>query len=226
MKASEIRIDDWQRILFGNVSPLFLLEVFFRALFVYIILLFVIRLLGKRMSGQLTLTEMSIMLTLGAIVSVSMQTPNTGVLQGIVILIVALVIYRTINYTGFLSYKVETAIFGTPATLVKDGVLQLGTMTDVRISHQQLFSELRSKDIFQLGKVKRVYLEPGGSFSIILARPGKPGLPIYPPDDPAMLDHQGQGSVIVCSYCGAFYTPDHQGPCEHCHFEKYIQAID
>ena len=64
MKPEEIKLEDWQRILFGNITPLFLAEVFIRTLIMYLVLLTVVRWLGKRMSGQLTIIEMTMMITL------------------------------------------------------------------------------------------------------------------------------------------------------------------
>jgi uncharacterized membrane protein YcaP (DUF421 family) len=87
MKKDEIHLEDIQRILFGQAPPQFLLEVFIRTVVIYISLLFIVRLLGKRMSGQLTIMEMAVMLTLGAIVSVPMQMPDRGLLQGALLLL-------------------------------------------------------------------------------------------------------------------------------------------
>ena len=111
MKPEEIRLDDWHRILFGNLDPIFLLEVFVRTSIIYWLLLAVVRWLGKRMSGQLTIIEMTVMVTLGAIVSVSMQMEDRGILQGLLILFVALGLHRALNHIGFLSIKAENIHF-------------------------------------------------------------------------------------------------------------------
>jgi hypothetical protein len=66
MKKYEIHLADWQRMLFGQSPPVFLLEVLIRTIIIYVFLLFVLRWLGKRMSGQLTILEMAVMLTLGS----------------------------------------------------------------------------------------------------------------------------------------------------------------
>ncbi|RCH55308.1 hypothetical protein DJ568_09000 [Mucilaginibacter hurinus] len=75
MKKEEIDLSDIGRILLGEAPPLFLLEVFIRGLATYMFLLVIVRWLGKRMGGQITIMEMSVMITLGAIVSVPMQAP-------------------------------------------------------------------------------------------------------------------------------------------------------
>jgi uncharacterized membrane protein YcaP (DUF421 family) len=228
MKASEIKLDDWQRILFGNTSPEFLLEVLLRTIIIYVALLLIVKWLGKRMSGQLTIIEMTVMITLGAIVSVPMQMPDRGILQGILILIAALALHQALNYFGFLNPKAESIIQGKPTVLVKDGVMQLAEMDEVRVTRQQLFSDLRTKSIYQLGKLRRVYLEPAGTISIILAAEAHPGLPLFPPRDEDMLKARVNSDLQrwVCINCGTTTDNKESETCTACRQHKFIQAID
>jgi uncharacterized membrane protein YcaP (DUF421 family) len=228
MKASEIKLDDWQRILFGNTSPDFLLEVLLRTAIVYLALLLVVKWLGKRMSGQITIIEMTVMITLGAIVSVPMQMPDRGILQGLLILVAALALHRGINYIGFFNPKADEIIQGKPTVLVKDGVMQLAEMDEVRVSRQQLFSDLRTKNVYQLGKLRRVYLEPAGTISIILAKEERPGLPLFPPTDESILKARANPDLQlwVCINCGTTRDKDGPDPCAGCAKHEFVKAID
>jgi uncharacterized membrane protein YcaP (DUF421 family) len=226
MKPEEIRLDDWQRILFGNISPLFLVEVFIRTLIMYLLLLAVVRWLGKRMSGQLTIIEMTVMITLGAIVSVPMQMPDRGLLQGVLILLVALGLHRGINHLAFFSPKTNAVLQGKPTLVVKNGVIQLNEMQEVRISKQQLFSELRTKNVSHLGVVKRMYLEAAGSFSILHLKEPLQGLPVFPPNDDGILTVQKYSDepLWACQNCGCLAPVDRQ-PCKICSENLFIKAI-
>jgi len=224
MKADEIKLGDWQRILFGDVSALFLVEVFFRTLIIYLLLLAIVRWLGKRMSGQLTIIEMTVMVTLGAIVSVPMQISDRGILQGAIILVTALGLHRGVNYFSMKSRKGEKLLYGSPTILVKNGVLQLENMREVRISRQQLFSELRSKNVMNLGKLQRVYLEPSGSFTLFL-REDQFGLALFPPTDHEILSLQkGKKDEMVCQNCGTVNNTQSR-VCYNCKQDLFIAAI-
>jgi len=227
METAEIKLEDWQRILFGNTSPEFLIEVFIRTLIIYVALLLAVKWLGKRMSGQLTIIEMTVMITLGAIVSVPMQMPDRGLLQGLLILITALLLHRGITHLGHRSPKIENIVQGKPSVIVKNVVLQLAQMSADRISKQQLFSVLRSKKIFHLGKVRRVYLEPSGAFSILLAQEAHQGLPLYPPSDRDIIDNfkADYKQLLVCVNCGLMSDKEDVERCEGCHEHKFIKAI-
>lgn len=180
------------------------------------------------MSGQLTIIEMTVMVTLGAIVSVPMQMPDRGILQGLLILLVALGLHHAITYVGLLYPKAENLLQGKPTILIKDGMIQLKEMDEVRITRQQLFSDLRTKKIYQLGKLKRVYLEPGGSISIIEAAEPKPGLSVFPPKDEKIFKgaHTLGGEVWVCVNCGKLSTHNGPDPCGNCQDVDYMKAIE
>lgn len=128
MEKDEIHFGDIKRWLFGQMPPEFAIEVFIRTILIYIFLLLVVRLMGKRMSGQITLTEMAVMITLGAIVSPAMQLPDRGLLFGVVGLLIALLFQRGYNYLGVKSSKLEDITQGTLSLLVKDGELNLGEL--------------------------------------------------------------------------------------------------
>lgn len=134
MKKEEIHLDDLSRILFGQAPPEFLLEVAIRALLTYVFLLLIVKLLGKRMSGQLTIMEMAVMLTLGAIVSVPMQTPDRGILQGLLLLLCAVGFQRGISYLGYRSHRMENITQGAPSLLASNGVMHVQQMNIDHIS--------------------------------------------------------------------------------------------
>ncbi len=226
MKKFEIHLADWQRILFGQTPPVFLLEVFVRTLIIYIFLLFVLRWLGKRMSGQLTILEMSVMLTLGAIVSVAMQVPDRGITLSMFVLFCTLAFQRGLSWLGIKSARIEELSQGRISTLVKDGVLDLKEMGRCRISRQQLFGQMRSEGIFNMGEVRRVYLEACGIFSIVKMHTPAPGLTTLPRADntaPLLLQHTDD---LVCAQCGKA-SPDNTSSkdCPACGSNNWTSAV-
>jgi uncharacterized membrane protein YcaP (DUF421 family) len=227
MKKEEIHLWDVQRILFGNAPPEFLLEVFIRTLIVYLATLFVVRWLGKRMSGQISITEMAVMVTLGAIISVPMQIPDRGMLQGLLVLLCALLFLRGIHWLSFKNTKIEKLTQGDMILVVKDGLLQLKEMERARISHQQIYAALRSQNVYHLGKVKRLYLEACGAFSVYKEE-GKPGLPILPPDDGAMQSYftYSLQNEQACTNCGHIEMVKNKIQlCNNCSKDAWIKAV-
>src|SRR5947209_9600499 len=90
MHENSFNLYNWRRIVFGDAPPQFLAEIFFRSILMYIVLLLTLRLLGKRMNAQLSIMELTVMISLGAIVSLPMQSPVRGVLNGAILLLLIL----------------------------------------------------------------------------------------------------------------------------------------
>jgi len=181
MKKEEIYLWDIKRILFGQAPPGFLIEVFIRSLIIYVAAIVLMRWLGKRMNGQLTIVEYAVMVVMGATVSVPMQIPDRGLLQGFVVMLCILLFLRGINWIAFHNGRFEKLVQGEASILIKDGVLNLKELNRTKISQQQVFEMLRAKQIYHLGKVKRLYLEACGIFSVYQEEQPKPGLPLSLP---------------------------------------------
>ncbi|MCW3073915.1 MAG: hypothetical protein JWP69_984 [Flaviaesturariibacter sp.] len=225
MKKEEIHLWDIKRILFGQAPPEFLLEVLIRSLILYLAAIVVMRWMGKRMNGQLTIIEFSVMVTMGAILASPMQVPDRGILQGLTILLCTLLFLRGINWLAVKRAGFEKLLQGDVSLLVKDGIIQLNTLQKTKITHQQLFEVLRTKDIFHLGKVKRLYIEASGLFSVYTTTDDKAGLPIYPPTDSAILKSHDPSADKACCKCGWVGKPPAQMTCPVCASKEWTDSI-
>src|ERR1700710_126123 len=114
-----------KRLLMGNDPFLFLGEIMIRTLIVYLALMVAVRLLGKRMSGQITNLELAVMITLGAIVAVPMEMSDRGIFPAVVLLAGVLSLQAGLSYLGTRSLRLEQAVLGKGTVLVKDGTLQI-----------------------------------------------------------------------------------------------------
>jgi uncharacterized membrane protein YcaP (DUF421 family) len=228
MKKEEIHLWDWQRILIGEAPAEFMLEVFIRTFIIYLLLLVAVRILGKRMSANITTFEMAVMLTLGAVVSVPMQAPDRGLLQGIVVLACVLVLHRGLTLLTFRSKKLEVITQGDVSLLVKNGMIDVKELKRSAMSHEQLFAQIRNKNLRHLGQVKRVYLEACGIFSIYENTQPKPGLSILPGTDEKIRHRQQRtDNYIVCKNCGNLVAGHLKNAhtCENCGANGWDQAV-
>ena len=220
MEKDEIHFGDVKRWLFGTMPPEFMIEVLIRTILIYLILLIAVRLMGKRMSGQITITEMAVMITLGAIVSPAMQLPDRGLMLGVVGLLCALFFQRGYNYIGIKNKKAEDITQGTTSLLVKDGVLNLEELRKASLAKQQLYAMLREKKIHNLSQIKRAYFEACGMLSVFKTEGEKPGLPILPQCDEHIIDdiqQQVDHGVMACCNCGHVQlVKNKNNPCEVC----------
>lgn len=226
MDPKDIRLEDLERILFGEAPAIFLLETMFRTLLIYLFLLLVIRWLGKRMSGQLSINEMAVMLVLGAIVSVPMQVPGSGLAQGVLLLVCTLTFQRGMSWLGYHSRPFEKVAMGGPVMLVRDGTLELKEMKENRITRQLIFSELRQNGISCLGAVERLYLESSGIFSMYCSPEPQAGLSVYPPGDHGLWTGQDKAEgFLACKNCGETGRYKDGDACGNCGETDWTGAV-
>jgi uncharacterized membrane protein YcaP (DUF421 family) len=228
MDKEDIRLDDWERLLIGNNPWGFTVEIFLRTLIIYFFLVLVMRLLGKRMNAQLNITDLAVMLTLGAIASVPMQDYNAGILPGILLLVAILLLHQGLTLLSFKKRSIEELTEGKVRCVIKDGLIDTGRLEEMRISKDQIFSVLRSNGIRHLGQVKRLYSEADGQFSVFKSNEPKPGFSVYPrKDDSLPPSTEKIEEQHVCGYCGNLSTSpkDVEKSCGHCGRSEWMQAI-
>jgi uncharacterized membrane protein YcaP (DUF421 family) len=216
---------DFGRLLLGKDPAAFLLEVLLRTTAVYAFLVAVVRLLGKRMSGQLSNLELAVMITLGAIISPSIQISANGILTALVLLVTLLVMQRAIGAVCARSARVERLLFGRGSSLVEDGCLRLAAMRAALISHEQLYAVLRTRGVRQLGEVQRMYLEACGQFSVLRQEPARPGLSIVPRQDAALEHALPHASEFACEHCGQLEPARAARACLACGANAWVPAI-
>ncbi|MBT1707955.1 DUF421 domain-containing protein [Fulvivirgaceae bacterium PWU5] len=223
MQPEEIHLYDAWRIFIGQVPGAFLIEAVIRAVFVFTVLITSMRLLGKRMAGQLSRNEMIAMTSLAAATGVPIQAPDRGLLPALIIAIIVVMLGRLISRWACRSERFESLSQDKLGTLVQDSVLQLPELSRTSITRERLFAHLRSEGLTHLGQVKRVYFEAGGFFTLIRNEFARPGLTLIPTWDTEFIAEQGvSADVQVCARCGNTRTAER---CSNCHATEWQNAI-
>jgi uncharacterized membrane protein YcaP (DUF421 family) len=227
MKKEDIHFGDWSRWLFGEAPPSFLGETALRAFLIFAVMLVIMRLMGRRMKGQMSVTELAVVLTLGAVIAGPMQIPTAGLLPSVVVLVALLFMHRFTNWLAYKSRRMELVQQGDAALLVRDGRLDIPAMQRQALSQEQLFGQLRNQNIAQLGELRRVYFEANGRLSLYKLAEPQPGLSVLPEADapPAAISGPAYNKQ-VCATCGYVPSPtDHAGQyCLHCHSQNWVPA--
>lgn len=222
MDKDDIEITDWYRILFGEAPPEIIIEVAIRSIILYIVLVFIVRLLGKRTNSILTITERAVFITLGAIVAMPMHGPAHGIVIGIVVLLTVLLLQQSLTRSFFLNRKWEKLMQGKVAVLVKDAIIDVEQLEKLFFSRQQLFELLREKEIRHLGQVKRAYIEACGTLSIYKYKEPKPGLSIIPVKDIDSIITRDE-KHNACSWCGTVVEKDQVTTCPNCRHDHWVK---
>ncbi|SEJ45818.1 Uncharacterized membrane protein YcaP, DUF421 family [Deinococcus reticulitermitis] len=192
-------------MLLGDFEPLFLLEVAVRTGLMFLWLLLLLRLTGKRGLAQLSPLELAIVIGLGSAAGDPMFYAEVPLLHGMLVLAIVVGFQRLLAWLIIHSEAVETFVEGVPVELVRDGVMQLRGLERANISREDLFERLRPAGVRQLGQVQRAYFEQDGNISVFCReeRGAPAGLPVVPPWDlepptPLPQDHEGLAACLIC----------------------------
>lgn len=198
---------DLARMFLGDAPPLFLLEIVFRTALMFLWLVFLLRVTGKRGLAQLSPLELAIVIGLGSAAGDPMFYPEVPLLHAMLVLALIVVFQRLLSFLVIRSERVETFVEGTPVELVRDGVISLPALARANLSREDLFERLRVQGVRQLGEVQRVYFEQDGNLSVFSVGEDPPaGLPIVPPWDlelpPPVMAGTVHVGLLACLRCG------------------------
>lgn len=226
---------DFHRIFLGDAPTLFLLEIVFRTLIMYSYTVLLLRFLGKRGMGQLSMLELAIIISFGSAVGDPMVGAEMPIVHGMIaITVVALfqvLLERVIN----MNRKVEAIMEGSPNLVVSEGVIMWECMKRDNISKEDLFRALRGKDVQHLGEVHKAFFETSGTISVFFRSPKKvqPGLAVLPDEmvEPDQVIKEGESApqerTYCCMDCGQvqlFKKAERAGICPICEGKRWVEA--
>ncbi len=145
---------------------------FIRAIIIYVIVLIVMRLMGKREIGQLQPFELVISIMIADLASIPMADIGVPIFNGIVPILGLLCMHLVITVLNIKSVNIRKITCGKPTILMHRGKIDEEALKRERFTVSELQERLRVKDVFNLGDVEYAILETNGEISIIL-KPNK-----------------------------------------------------
>lgn len=144
-----------------------MLIIFFRSILLYILVLFVMRLMGKREIGQLQPFELTIAIMIADLASIPMADSGIPISNGIIPILGLLVMHLIISIINIKSIKAREIICGKPSILIYRGKINEQTLKKERFTINELQERLRGNNIFNLGDVEYAILETNGEVTVI-----------------------------------------------------------
>lgn len=207
----------------------FLYEIIGRSLIMFLLILLVLRISGKRGVRQLTLFEVAIVLGLGSAAGDPMFQEDIPILYAAIVLFTVILLYKLITWLASKSQFATELLEGKPMLVVKDGMFDTNQMNGMDFSKLEFFTELRNLSIEHLGQVRRALLETDGSMSVLYYSKEEIrfGLPLFPEHYQEINQTDLNIHYLACMHCGNVvgFTPIFQ-TCERCKKKKWTKAMN
>ncbi|MEJ0062815.1 MAG: YetF domain-containing protein [Alphaproteobacteria bacterium] len=142
-------------------------ELILRGAIVYVVLLVLLRIAGKRQVGELAPFDLVLLLILSNAVQNSMNGGDVSLIGGLILAIILVSIDYLISLATYRSRKLETLIEGQPQILIHNGKLYEDAMQRAKISHRELEAALRQTGCASIESVAAAVLESSGKISVI-----------------------------------------------------------
>lgn len=143
-------------------------EFVLRGGIVYVFLLLVLRVTGKRQTGQLAPFDLVLLLVLSNAVQNAMNGGDNSVLGGILSATTLISLHYLVALMTFKSKRMEVWIEGTPRTLIHNGVLDEKVMREELLTRHELAAALRAAGCADLRHVHVATLENNGQITVSL----------------------------------------------------------
>ena len=142
-------------------------QVIVRVSTIYLFLLVVLRVAGKREIGQLGPLELLTMLLISETVSPALTAEDDSVTTAMIASGTLVVLTVLIAAGTYASSKLERLIEGEPRVVFENRELKADVMRGERITRSELDSALRKQGLRSLDQVEKATVEPNGELSFI-----------------------------------------------------------
>lgn len=132
----------------------------------YLVLIIIIRLLGKREVGEISVFDLVIILLVADIATLAITDEWSLVIPAILSLFALLILQKVIAIISLKFPKFRRVIDYTPSIIIYDGKLNIKEMKKQSYTVEDLISQAREKGVMDLIEIQMAILESTGQLSI------------------------------------------------------------
>ena len=167
-----------------------MITILIRTLIIYITLIITMRMMGKRQIGELEITDLVTTLLISEIASLPITNPEIPILHAIIPMIVLLVLEILSSVILIRLPILKNLVSARPTVIIHRGNLDQSALRELRMSLDELMSEIRQQGLTDLSQVDCAILEKNGNLTVLpkakYAQPTTEQLGISAEDDALM----------------------------------------
>jgi uncharacterized membrane protein YcaP (DUF421 family) len=175
-KAPVVFWDEWQDMA----------RVAGSAVLMYVAVIVILRVAGKRTLSQLNLFDWVVTVAVGSMVATTVLSPSVSLAAGVTGIGTLVALQFLVAFLEARNSKLDVLVKAEPRLLVHRGQLRYDAMREERITEREVMQALRQHGFASPAEVTALVLETNGSLSVIrgdaaeqderaLARLGEPG---------------------------------------------------
>lgn len=143
-----------------------MIVVFIRAVILYLLIIFSMRLMGKRQIGELQPSELAVTILISNIATLPVEDMTMPLFTGIIPIITLACLDVIMSWLGIRSKRLRNLTCGKPVVIISNGIIDREKMEEIRFTPDDLMETLHSKDIFDISEVQFAVVETTGAVSV------------------------------------------------------------
>ena len=144
-----------------------MLILFLRSVLLYLFILFILRMTGKRQIADLQPFDLIITMAIADLASTAISDTDIPLLYSVVPILALYLVPQAVACLSLRSRRFRTFVCGSPLLLVREGVMQEGIMRQANYTVSDLCDHLRAGGVFDMKSVRYAILETNGSLSVL-----------------------------------------------------------
>lgn len=141
--------------------------IILKSIFVYFLIMFALKFMGKREIGQISLFDLSIILIIANIVVIGIEESDHPFYYYIIPIIVLSIIQKTIAFLVLKNNFLRKLIDGKESIIIYEGKINIKEMKRINYNMDDLIVQLRLKNVYDLSNIRFCIIEANGQLSVI-----------------------------------------------------------
>ncbi|ETI66970.1 DUF421 domain-containing protein [Neobacillus vireti] len=143
------------------------LSIILRTIFLYLLMLVIFRIMGKREIGELSVLDLVVFIMIGEMAVIAIENTKDPLFHTVVPMVLLMCIQITLAIISLKNKKFRDIVDGQPSIIINRGKIDEEAMKKLRYNFDDLMSQLREKDIRSIGDVEFAILETSGKLSVL-----------------------------------------------------------
>ncbi|MCL2587587.1 MAG: DUF421 domain-containing protein [Firmicutes bacterium] len=142
-------------------------NIIIRVIVIYIIVIALLRLMGKRQIGEMEPYELVITLIIADLATIPMAEQTIPIWYGVVPLVAITIIHFIFSFLSQKSVSMRDILSGKPAIVITPTGVDVEELKRLNMSFEELTEQLRNSDYFNLGDINYAIIERNGKITVI-----------------------------------------------------------
>lgn len=151
----------------GDYSVEYYVTILIRTLFLYFLIVFIFRVMGKREIGELSILDLVVFIMIAEMAVTAIEDPKDPLIHTVIPMLILMMIQISLAYISLKNQNIRHLLDGKPTIIINRGKVDEHAMRTQRYNFDDLMTQLRDKNINNVADVEFAILETTGKLSVI-----------------------------------------------------------